>query len=183
MTPKIIAFGASSSATSINATLAHYAASLVSNASVELLDLNDYELPLFSVDKEKELGSPALAQRFYQKLGEADGIIISFAEHNGSYTAAYKNLYDWLSRINTKVYQNKPVLVLATSPGKGGAANVFAQAVKSLPHFGAHIIEGISLPLFNQHFDNTEKKIIEQEMLLALQQKITQFESALSLAK
>lgn len=176
---KIIAFGASSSATSINASLANYAASLVTNATLESLDLNDYETPLFSVDKEKELGSPVLAQQFYKKLGEADGIIISFAEHNGSYSAAYKNLYDWLSRIDTKVYQGKPVLVLATSPGKGGAANVFSQALKSLPHFGAQVIEGIALPLFNTNFDSVENNIIDHAILASLKLKITQFEAVL----
>lgn len=179
MTRKIIAFGASNSTTSINAALANYAASLVTNAKVETLDLNDYENPLFSVDKEKALGSPVLAQDFYQKLGEADGVVISFAEHNGSYSAAYKNLYDWLSRIDIKVYQDKPVLVLATSPGKGGAANVFSQALKSLPHFGAHVIEGISLPLFNKNFDTAKSIITDQEIRASLQKKVILFEAVL----
>ncbi len=180
MKRKIITFGASSSNASINATLAYYAASLVSNATREALDLNNFELPLFSVDKEKELGSPALAQKFYNNLGEADGIIISFAEHNGSYAAAYKNLYDWMSRIDTKVYQGKPVLALATSPGKGGAANVLAQAVKSLPHFGARLSGTLSLPSFNQNFDSTKNCITDQEILSSLKQQINLFETALA---
>ena len=58
----IVAFAASNSTKSINKKLATYAASLVDDASVEVLDLNDYELPLFSTDKEEELGQPELAQ-------------------------------------------------------------------------------------------------------------------------
>lgn len=65
---KIIAFAASSSRNSINKQLVTYAASLYAGAEVEVLDLNQYELPLFSVDKEQELGKPQLAQDFLLKL-------------------------------------------------------------------------------------------------------------------
>jgi len=51
---------------------------------------------------------------------KADALLISYAEHNGNYSAAYKNLYDWASRIDAKVFQGKPTVVLATSPGPGG---------------------------------------------------------------
>ena len=117
---KVLAFAASSSSNSINKKLVTYAASLLSNAEVEILDINDYEMPLYSEDKEKELGQPEAAKRFFNKIGAADALLISFAEHNGSYTAAYKNLYDWTSRIDPKVYQGKPMVMLATSPGPGG---------------------------------------------------------------
>jgi chromate reductase len=153
MSKKIIAFGASSSSTSINKRLAGYAASLLDNVSIEILDLNDFELPIFSEDKEKELGSPKLAQLFYTKMEEADGIIVSFAEHNGSYSAAYKNIFDWASRISPKVYHNKPMLVLATSPGKGGAATVLAHATQALPYLGGNVIGQLSVPSFGQVFD------------------------------
>ena len=76
---------------------------------------------VISEDREAELGKPELAQQFFDKLGRGDAIMISFAEHNGSYTAAYKNLFDWTSRIDQKVFQNKPMILLATSPGPGGA--------------------------------------------------------------
>ena len=76
----IIAFAGSNSKTSINKQLATYAASLVEGAEVEILDINDYEMPIFSQDREEKLGQPELAQQFFAKLGAADGIIISFAE-------------------------------------------------------------------------------------------------------
>ena len=50
MTKKIIAFGASSSKNSINKQFATYAAHQFKNVSVEILDLNDYEMPIFYVD-------------------------------------------------------------------------------------------------------------------------------------
>lgn len=159
---KILAFAASSSSNSINRKLVSYAASLIDNAEVELLDLNDYEMPIFSEDKEKELGSPEAAKRFYHKIGAADGILISFAEHNGSYTAAYKNLFDWTSRINTKVYQDKPIVMLATSPGPGGASNVLTAAKNSAPYFGANVVGDASINSFYKHYD-AEKNVFHGE--------------------
>ena len=149
----VIAFAASNNRQSINRALASYTANLMDGAKIELLDINDFEMPIFSAEREEALGQPEQSQRFYRKIGEADAIIISYAEHNGSYTAAYKNLFDWTSRINTKVYQNKPMLMLATSPGPGGAKNVLASAVDSAPHFGADVRASISLPSFYEGFD------------------------------
>ena len=120
-TMNVIAFAASSSSKSINKKLVTYASTLLTNASVEVIDLNDYELPLFSEDKENEIGKPELAKLFLKKIKDCDALIISFAEHNGTYSVAYKNLFDWCSRINPKVYQGKPMILLSTSPGPGGA--------------------------------------------------------------
>ena len=126
---KVLAFAASSSRTSINKALVSYAGQMlvggiIENAEVEVIDLNDYEMPLYSVDREKESGIPELAHQFYQKIGEADALLISFAEHNSLYTVAYKNLFDWASRITKQFYQDKPAVLLATSPGGRGAKTV-----------------------------------------------------------
>ncbi len=150
---KVLAFAASSSSKSINKKLVSYAASLVDGAEVEVLDLNDYEMPLFSQDREQELGQPQLAQDFFAKIGNADAVMISFAEHNGSYSAAYKNLFDWCSRINSKVYQGKPMVLLSTSPGPGGAGSVLAAATNSMQFFDGDVKATLSVPSFNDNFD------------------------------
>lgn len=169
---KVLAFGASNSRESINSTLAAYAAGLVDNATVEILDIHDYELPIYSIDRERELGQPALALEFFEKIGTSDAIVVSYAEHNGSYTAAFKNLFDWMSRINGKVYQNKSMLILATSPGSGGAATVLAAATSSAPHFSADLKASISVPNFFENFDVSANELtnvqIKQELQGAL---------------
>ncbi len=150
---KIIAFGASNSTKSINKALAAYASSLIPGAEVEVMDLNDFELPLFSEDKESQIGQPQAAKDFLEKIRSADGVVVSFAEHNGSYTAAYKNLFDWASRIEQQVYQNKPTVFLATSPGAGGASSVLTGAKGSAPFFGADLQDAVSVPSFYDVFD------------------------------
>ena len=161
---KVLAFAATSSKQSINKQLANYVAKSIEGAQVELLDINDYEMPLFSEDREKELGQPELAKAFYQKLGEADVIVISYAEHNGSYTTAYKNLFDWTSRINMQIFQNKPVIMLATSPGPGGAASVLASAQGSAPYFAADVKGAISVPSFYDNFDTESGQLTNKAL-------------------
>ena len=150
---KIIAFGGSSSRNSINKQLAIYVANLFPNVEVEILDLNDYEMPVFSVDKEKENGIHNLAHDFFTKIGTADFIVLSLAEHNGAYSSAFKNTLDWASRINAKTFQQKPMLLLATSPGARGGSSVLDIATKRFPFQGAEVKGSFSLPTFYENFD------------------------------
>jgi NAD(P)H-dependent FMN reductase len=161
---KLLAFAASNSRQSINKQLVAYASSLIDDAEVELLDLNDYELPLFSVDREQELGHPELAKAFMAKVAASDAVMISFAEHNGSYSAAYKNLFDWSSRIGPKVFQGKPLILLSTSPGPRGGASVLAAATGSAPYFAGHVKASLSIPSFYENFD-VERGTLKNEAL------------------
>lgn len=170
---KVIAFAASSSKQSINKQLVSYAAHLVENAEVEILDLNDYELPLFSVDKEAELGQPALAKAFLEKLASADALVISFAEHNGNYSAAWKNLFDWCSRIEPKVFQKKPVILLSTSPGDRGGASVLEIAINSVPRFAADIRGSMSIPAFYDNFDQESQQLVNPALDQQLRELMT----------
>jgi len=127
---------------------------------------------LFSSDREEELGHPDLAKAFYQKIGEADALVISFAEHNGSYTAAYKNLFDWTSRIDAKVFQGKDMVLLATSPGPGGARNVLKAAETSAPFFGGNVKASLSVAKFFDNFDSERNKISSSEIDEELQKAL-----------
>ncbi|WP_417453217.1 NADPH-dependent FMN reductase [Kiloniella sp.] len=165
---KILAFAASSSTKSINKALIIYTGQIFEkkyeNVEVEVIDINDYEMPLFSTDREDELGHPQQAHDFIKKIKNSDGLIISFAEHNGSYTAAYKNLFDWASRIEVKVFQNKPSLFLSTSTGQGGASSVLKAAENSAPFFGADLKATLSIPSFEDNFDRTNNQLTNAEL-------------------
>lgn len=165
---KIVAFAASNSSTSINKQLAAYTASLADDASVEILDINDYEMPIFSEDREKEIGHHELAIAFFNKLTSSDAIIISYAEYNGSYSAAYKNLFDWTSRYNRELFQNKPMILLATSPGVSGGKNVLKAATDSAPFFAGNVIASICVPSFYDNYDKGSDSITNDEINTAL---------------
>lgn len=179
MSKNIVALGASSHKKSINKKLANFAAHLVTGGSVNLLDLNDFEMPIYSIDKEIENGIPQLAHDFKAHIKAADGIVISFAEHNGAYTVAFKNIMDWISRIEPDTWASKPMLLLATSPGGRGGQTVLDIAVNKFGHMNKNAsISHFSLPSFNANF-NDEKGITNEELLIALKAKIAAFETAL----
>ncbi|KIA95387.1 NADPH-dependent FMN reductase [Pedobacter kyungheensis] len=175
---KIIAFGASYSKSSINRQFAGYTASLFTDAAVELLDLNDYPLPVFTVDLEKEIGHHPSAMDFVHKLGEADFLIISMSEHNGSYTSGFKNLLDWSSRYKLKMFEGKKILLLSTSPGGRGGLSSLETAAKRFPSHGAEIIEMFSLPAFGQNF-SVEEGVTNPELKGRFQSIIDQVKERL----
>ncbi|MBW4360101.1 NADPH-dependent FMN reductase [Flavobacterium taihuense] len=172
---KIIAFAGSPSKKSINKKLVTYAAGLFENGQVEVLDLNDYEMPLFSVDKEEVIGQHPLAKAFLEKIATADFLVVSLAENNGNYSAAFKNTLDWCSRINGKIFQDKPMLLMATSPGARGGASVLEIAKSNFPRFTADIKAVFSLPSFNDNFDIKVNVISNSELDKQLQEIIKTF--------
>lgn len=151
---RILAFAASNLSVSINRQLAEYAASLAEGAEVETLDVHDYEMPLYRHDREEESGIPQAAHDFLARIGAVDVLIISFAEHNGNYTAAFKNLFDWCSRVGRDVWQGKRMLLLSTSPGGRGGASVMEIASASMPRFGAEVVGQLSVPSFGASFQD-----------------------------
>ncbi len=150
----IITIGASTSSKSINKTFAEFAGSRITNSNVNNIDLNNFELPIYNSDLEEKNGIPENAKEFKKLIETSDGIILSLAEHNGLPSAAFKNLFDWLSRIDQNIWLNKPMLLLATSPGGRGGSNVLNIMKNAFPFFGGNIISFFSLPSFYQNFSD-----------------------------
>ncbi|MCJ8153778.1 NAD(P)H-dependent oxidoreductase [Chryseobacterium sp. SSA4.19] len=172
---RILAFAGSTSSTSINRELVKFVLKDFKDEDINLIDLNDFDMPVFSVNLEKK-GFPDPAHRFLKHIQGCDAIICSLAEHNRSYASAFKNIFDWASRINVKVFQDKPMLLMSTSPGGYGGGNVMNTAKTFFPQFGADLIDTFSLPKFYENFD-LESGVINPDMLKELKNKITNFKS------
>src|SRR5690606_30152894 len=130
----IIAFAGSNSKNSINKDLVVYASTLVENATTTILDLNDFELPIYGIDVEGAHGIPDNVHKFLNLIKKSDGILLSLAEHNGAYSTVFKNLFDWLTRIDGKMFFNKPMLLMATSSGGRGGLTVLEIAQGRFPY-------------------------------------------------
>ncbi|MEM1002485.1 MAG: NAD(P)H-dependent oxidoreductase [Bacteroidota bacterium] len=179
---KILAFGASNSSTSINKTLAHFAANQLENVDVILVDLNDYASPLYSVDLERKHGVHEKANDFYALIKVSDAIVISLAEYNGLHTSAFKNLWDWLSRIPMdkpmNIWDGKPMFLLSTSPSKRPMNNVLKVSKELFPHFGTEIIADFYLPSFNHFFK--DGAIVKEEYKIAFEAQMNKFQDYLN---
>lgn len=174
---KIIAFAGTNSKSSINKKLVGYASTLVADVEVDILDLNDFELPLYGIDYELENGIPEKAHEFLNAIKDSDGIILSLAEHNGAYSTVFKNIFDWMSRIDGKLWSGKPMLLMATSPGGRGGVSVLEIAKNRFPYMGGNIVATFSLPLFGDNF--SEGIITNEELNASLKDKVVTFEKAL----
>lgn len=162
---RVLAFSASNSSVSINRNLVEFAASLVGGEhEVETLDIHDYEMPIYRHDREEADGIPQLANDFLARIGAVDAIIISFAEHNGNYTAAFKNLFDWCSRVRPDVWQNKRMLLLATSPGQRGGRSVLDIATAAVPRFAGEVVGRMTVPNYNDNFDEDAGKLTDDDL-------------------
>lgn len=177
MKKTIITIGGSNSKTSISKQLAEYAADLISDVNTIKIDLNNYPLPLFSVDAEEKNGFSKELLKLNAQLDKADGFIVGLAEHNGAYSAAFKNMFDWLSRVEPKVWRNKPLLLLSTSPGERGGLTVLEIAKGRFPYHGAQITGTFSLPNFDDNFK--EQKICNEQYFNTLQNLVNQFQTVI----
>ncbi|MBK8699691.1 MAG: NAD(P)H-dependent oxidoreductase [Saprospiraceae bacterium] len=177
--PRILAFAGSTSSLSINKQLVSYVLSYFDNFEIDFIDLNDYEMAIFNVDREKKDGIPASALALAEKIDHCDLILISLAEHNGAYSAAFKNTFDWISRIKgRKAWGDKKMILMATSTGARGGVSVLDIASKRFPINGGNVIATYSLPSFNDHF-SAEFGIMDDDLKSGLLQTIKNVKSAL----
>ncbi len=172
---KIIAFAGSNSRESINKKLAVYTASLIDNINLEILDLNDFPLPIYGIDEENNNGIPTKAKEFLKIIHSADGIILSLAEHNGNFSTVFKNIFDWSSRIEKKIWNDVPMFVMSTSPGARGGLSVLSVAKNVFPYLGGNIVEDFTLPSFFENFK--EGKIVNEDLLISLKKKVSTFQN------
>jgi NAD(P)H-dependent FMN reductase len=176
---KILAFAGSTSSASINKKLVTFAAENLTNTAFNVIDLRDFTMPIYSEDEEKENGLPEDAKRFSTLFDAYDGFILSLAEHNSSYAAAFKNIYDWASRINGTVFRDKPLLLMAASPGGLGGRFVLAAGEQRFSRQGAKEVITFSLPNFYDNFK--EGKIVNEEFLSSLKDRVKEFENSVNL--
>ena len=106
-----------------------------------------------------------------KQIPSSDVIVVSLAEHNGSYAAAFKNLYDWTSRIEQKPWSDKPMLLMASSPGGRGGSTVLESAKATFPRMGADLRATFSLPSFHDNF-SAESGITEPALAAELKSAV-----------
>ena len=174
----ILAFAGSNSSNSINYKLVRYTSSLVDSHQVQLLNMANFPFPMYSEDYEKEKGFSNSLMELRDDIKNSDGLIISLNEHNSNPSAYFKNLIDWLSRLERNFLAEKKVFLMSASPGGRGAIGALTLIEKLLPRFGAEVITTFSLPSFHQNFDS-EKGITDAELADSHQSALEEFISQL----
>ncbi|SDG74111.1 NADPH-dependent FMN reductase [Psychroflexus sediminis] len=166
---KITAFTGSNSQTSINDNLLQYALNFIKKANVNYIDLKALDVPMYSETLENSNGIPEDIKNLKSEIKKADALIVAVNEHNGAMSAFFKNITDWLSRSDSEYLKDKPIFLMSTSPGKGGAQSSLEYTTNNFKKFGGNVIHNFSLPSFEENFDEngmTDKYKAHLESLL-----------------
>ncbi len=138
MSAKILAFSGSLRKSSWNQKLIKVCAAgaEAAGAEVTVINLADYEMPIYNEDVETESGLPDNVQRLKYLFKQHNGLLIASPEYNSSITAALKNTIDWVSRPADgekplECFAGKVAGLIATSPGGLGGLRglVHARAI------------------------------------------------------
>ncbi|WP_299114041.1 NAD(P)H-dependent oxidoreductase [uncultured Winogradskyella sp.] len=154
----ILAFFGSNNPDSINEKLVQSVIQKYSDYDIRFIDLKNFDIPIYSQRIHSEC-IPQSIQDLYEMFRESEGFIIASPEHNGLPTAFLKNIIDWLSVITQKFFDNKPVLLLSTSPGFTGARTHLGLLANLVPLWGGKLKATYSLGSFESNFDVNTKRI------------------------
>jgi chromate reductase len=188
VTPKILAFAGSARRESFNKKLVRIAAAGASAAGgdVTLIDLADFELPLFNQDLEAQ-GHPESSLKLKELLKSHQGFLISAPEYNSSITPLLKNTIDWTSRPvpgepPLACFTGKFAILMSASPGALGGLRGLVHLRAILGNIGTHVLPSThSLAKANEAFepdgslkDPARRETIERlgSELVALLQKL-----------
>jgi chromate reductase len=167
---KILAFAGSGRKNSVNKKVVAVAAKGAEEAGavVTIVNLEDYDLPIFNEDLEAEQGMPVAAQAFKELLINHDGFLISSPEYNSSYSSLFKNAIDWASRKSSDeapmaAYRGKVAAIMAASPGALGGIRVLVTLRMLLENIGTMVLPsqkavGGAFNLFDEQGNVTDEK-------------------------
>lgn len=156
---KVLLFAGSLRKDSFNKKLVLVANQLLQDTNIEttVVDLQPLELPVYDGDIEAK-GIPLNVQMLSQFVNEADALIISSPEYNGSISSPLKNTIDWLSRVKPMSISKKQILLLGASPGELGAMRGLLHSKMPFEALGNFVYPRVyGLPKADQAFGENNK--------------------------
>lgn len=119
-------------------------------ASTEILDLKNYQFPLFNERLQYTKDPSPEVLDFAEKIKQADGVIIVTPEYNGGYPAALKNVTDLLYA----EWKRKPLALVTVSDGPFGATQVMTSLLFTLWKIGAWVVPSMfPVPNVSESYD------------------------------
>lgn len=135
MSARILVLPGSTRLGSHNRRLALEAARLLAlgNATVTMVDLADYPMPIYDGDLEERSGPPEMAVKLAERIAAQDGMLLVSPEYNASVPPLLKNALDWVSRVRKvegrplQPFRRLVVALASASPGRlGGLRGLMA---------------------------------------------------------
>ncbi|WP_316506378.1 NAD(P)H-dependent oxidoreductase [Nitrosopumilus sp.] len=175
MKSKILAFAGSTRTDSFNKKLVRVAAAGASEAGtdVTVIDLKDFQMPLYDEDLERQEGLPPNTQKLKDLMLAHQGFLISSPEYNSSVSGVLKNTIDWTSRPRNDepplvCFQDKIVGLMSASPGALGGLRGLVHVRAILENMGMIVLPSqVAVSKAHEAFDgqgNLNDKKQEQKI-------------------
>jgi len=172
---RILAFAGALRAGSFNKKLVRLAAAAARKAGAEVtvIDLLDYQLPLYNGDLEEAEGLPSNARKLKDLFLAHHGLLLACPEYNSSITAVLKNTIDWVSRPDgqkpgggkpLECFDGKTALLLAASPGQLGGLRGLVTVRSILSNIRVLVLpEQLAIPKAHEAF-SAEETLVDAKL-------------------
>ena len=162
MVARLLALSGSVRKSSFNKRLATRLATIAGDqgAEITLVDLSEFDLPIYNGDTEDDSGLPDAAVRLKRLLKENTGLIIACPEYNGFMTPLLTNTIDWCTRsdaasVDLSGFTGKTVLIASASPGPGGGSRAATHLKTMLSGIGSVVYpQGLTIASAHGAFDD-----------------------------
>ncbi|MFY2562227.1 NADPH-dependent FMN reductase [Corallococcus terminator] len=108
-------------------------------AEVDVVDLKSLGVPFYDGDVEAQ-GLPAPVVALRERVGKAQGFLISSPEYNSSIPGGLKNAIDWASRAPGRLFQGKWAAIMGASPGNFGTSRMQPHLRQVMSSVGALVL-------------------------------------------
>lgn len=121
----------------------------------------DLKLPLYDGDLEEQ-GIPDAVRRLADQIATADAVVVAGPEYNKAISGVLKNALDWVSRVKTPVWRDKPVAVISATAGRSGGERAQDSMRACLRPFRPRLLPGpeVLIGAAQQAFD-TEGRLVD----------------------
>lgn len=151
---KVFAVAGSLRAGSFNRKLLAAAVRKIKDATVDVGDLKEFDIPPYDGDLEAK-GLPPGVVRLKERIAAADGLLIATPEYNWSIPGTFKNAIDWASRPPSNPFRGKTALITAASNGYFGGVRSILQLRQVFVTLGVFTIpEQVMVPFGEKAFDS-----------------------------
>jgi len=144
---KILAFAGSTRTNSFNKKLVKIAAAGAkeAGADVTIIDLRDFQMPLYDEDLERQEGLPSNTRKLKELMASHGGFLIASPEYNSSISGVLKNTIDWTSRQSNEespmsCFKDKVAGLMSASPGGLGGLRGLVHVRAILENMGVLVI-------------------------------------------
>ena len=135
------------------------------NVETELINLVDYNLPLYSTNEEEKNGVPESALDLATKIMDLKAFIIVAPEYNGVMPPVLNNAMAWTSRAtkNWRDAFDDKIVALATHSGGGGQKGLQAMRIM-FQHLGANILAREILTTYEKALNEDSAKLVIKKL-------------------